>query len=214
MIWFISDPHGGQDMEGLNAYLAQRKPGDRLIILGDMELHFRDTDANREFTGWFESLDCEIAFIDGNHENFDYLYSLPEEDWHGGRVHRVSPHVVHLMRGYVFEIDGCTFFTMGGCVSSQKWKDSGLWWPQEDPTAEDIGRGYENLRAHGNKVDFILTHKHKVEDPDADPMTLQGLTNYIEEHVAYRHWYSGHWHQTMRPDDRHTVVYQEPIALE
>ncbi len=77
MIWFTSDPHGGQDMEGLNAYLASRKPGDLLIILGDMELHFRDTDANRDFTRWFESLDCEIAFIDGNHENFDHLYGLP-----------------------------------------------------------------------------------------------------------------------------------------
>lgn len=214
MIWFTSDPHGGQDMEGLNAYLASRKPGDLLIILGDMELHFRDTDANRDFTRWFESLDCEIAFIDGNHENFDHLYGLPEEDWHGGRVHRISPNIVHLMRGYVFAIDGHTFFTMGGCISTQKWKDSGLWWPQEDPSPEEIARGYENLRARGNKVDYILTHKHQVDDHDADPMTLQGLTNYVEAHVAYRHWYSGHWHKTMHPDARHTVVYQEPIALE
>ena len=193
MIWFLSDPHGGQDMDGFDNYLSFCKEDDLLIVLGDMELHFRDTDMNREFTAFFEKLPCQIAFIDGNHENFDHLYDLPEEDWCGGRVHRLSP--------------------MGGCKSTQKWKDSGLWWPQEEPTADEIALGYENLKKHGNQVDYILTHKHRVENPEADPMTLQGLTNFIEENVTYQHWYSGHWHKTVFPDDRHTVVFQEPIAL-
>ena len=213
MIWFVSDPHGGQDMDGLRRYLAQRQPGDLLMILGDMEIHFRDTDKNRAFTSWFEGLDCEIAFIDGNHENFDHLEFLPVEAWHGGYVHRVSPNIVHLMRGYVFEIEGSTFFTMGGCVSTQKWKDSGLWWPQENPSPDEIARGYENLRRYDNRVDYILTHKYRIEPCD-DSLTLQGLTNYIEEHVEYKHWYSGHWHRTERPDAQHTFVYQDPIPLE
>ena len=213
MIRFISDPHGGQDMDGLNTYLANCREDDLLIILGDMELHFRDTDMNREFTAFFENLPCQIAFIDGNHENFDHLYGLPEEDWCGGRVHRLSPNIVHLMRGYVFEIEGHTFFTMGGCTSTQKWKDSGLWWPQEEPTAEEIARGYKNLNKHGNRVDYVLTHKYRLEKPEADPMTLQGLTNFIEENVTYRHWYCGHWHKTDFPDDRHTVVFQDVIDL-
>lgn len=213
MIRMISDPHGGQDMEGFNTYLPACKEDDLLIILGDMELHFRDTDMNREFTAFFENLPCQIAFIDGNHENFDHLYGLPEEDWCGGRVHRLSPNIVHLMRGYVFEIEGHTFFTMGGCKSTQKWKDSGLWWPQEEPTAEEIALGYENLKKHDNRVDYILTHKYRLENPDADPMTLQGLTNFIEENVTYKHWYCGHWHKTDFPDDRHTVVFQDVMDL-
>ena len=31
MIWFVSDPHGGQDVEGLEKYLAQRQPGDQRL---------------------------------------------------------------------------------------------------------------------------------------------------------------------------------------
>ena len=45
------------------------------------------------------------------------LNALPERLWHGGRIHEVRPHVLHLMRGQVFDIEGYTFFTMGGAAS-------------------------------------------------------------------------------------------------
>ena len=38
----------------------------------------------------------------------------PVAEWHGGKVHRIRPHVLHLMRGQIFELEGCRFFTMGG----------------------------------------------------------------------------------------------------
>lgn len=213
MIWLVSDPHGGQDMEGLEACLAQCKKEDLILILGDMELHFRDTEGNRAFTAYFESLNGQIAFLDGNHENFDHLDSLPVEDWHGGKVHRLSDSIVHLMRGHIFELEGKTFLVMGGCKSTQKWKDAGLWWPQEEPSREEIALAYENLNKCGNKVDYVLTHKYRIENPDADPLTLQGFSNYVEKNVEFQHWYSGHWHKTAFLDDRHTVVFQEPIQL-
>ena len=42
---------------------------------------------------------------------------------HGGKVHRIRPHVLHLMRGQVFDIEGHTFFTMGGVKSVRKPTD-------------------------------------------------------------------------------------------
>lgn len=41
----------------------------------------------------------------------------PVAEWHGGKVHRIRPHVLHLMRGQIFELEGCRFFTMGGAKS-------------------------------------------------------------------------------------------------
>ena len=38
-------------------------------------------------------------------------------EWHGGKVHRVRPHVLHLMRGQIFELEDSRFFTMGGAKS-------------------------------------------------------------------------------------------------
>jgi hypothetical protein len=56
-------------------------------------------------------------FGSGNHENFDLLAEYPVEDWHGGKVQRIRPSVIHLMRGQVYSIQGKTFFTMGGASS-------------------------------------------------------------------------------------------------
>ncbi len=213
MIYLVSDLHGGANTENFLDYVKTAHPEDTLLILGDIELHFRDTEENRAFSVFFESLSCNIAFLDGNHENFDRLYDYPEEDWHGGRVHRISPNIVHLMRGYVFEIEGQTFLTMGGCKSSQKWFDMGLCWEQEIPTAAEISRAYTSLAEHSNCVDYILTHKYRIDDPSADPMTLEGFFVYVDRHVTFRHWYSGHWHRYRRLDERHTVIAQTVIPL-
>lgn len=214
MIWFISDLHGGGNMDGLERYLSFHKQNDLLIILGDVGLYLQDTEQNRAFNENFKAISCRLAFIDGNHENFDYLESLPVENWCGGNVHRVSDTVVHLMRGQIFTLEGKTFFTMGGCKSTQKWKDSGSWWPQEDPSEKEIDLAYQNLKKHHNKVDFILTHKYSTSDSAADTASLQGLFNYIEGQVIFRHWYSGHWHKTDLIDSHHTIVFQDPVKLQ
>ena len=122
--------------------------------------------------------------MDGNHENFDRLYAYPVEKWHGGKVHKIRPSVIHLMRGQVFEIDGKSIFAFGGASShdiaggilepddpdfkkKKKKLDQGWypyrvnhvsWWKQELPSEEEMQEGIENLAAHDIKVDFIVTH--------------------------------------------------------
>lgn len=215
MIWLISDIHGGQYIQGLDEYASKCTGNDLLIILGDLELNFRETAENKRFTDYFTSLDCNIAFIDGNHENFDWLDSLPIEDWNGGKIHRVSKNIVHMMRGYIFNVEGYTLLTMGGCKSSQKWRDWGLCWEQELPTEEEIKRAYANLEGDSNRVDYILTHKYHYDSSyaDASAFTLEGFTRYAETNVIYKHWYSGHWHRNERLDEKHTVVFDKTICI-
>ena len=213
MIRFLADVHGGKDASGLEKYLKTREDGDLLIILGDMELHFGDSEENRAFSAWFETLDAPIAFLDGNHENFTYLNGLPVEERYGGKVHRLSDNIVHLMRGEIYTIEGKTFFVMGGCASSQKWKDLGLWWPEESPDREEIANAYENLKKHGDRVDYILTHTPKANVPSDDPYSLDGLFRYLAAEVDYKRWYAGHLHFSGEMDGRRTVVYTEPVAL-
>lgn len=207
MIYFISDPHGGECMEGFRRYEAIRKTGDLLIILGDLGLGFTDSEENRAFDEYFLSLPYPVAVVDGNHENFDRLYSYPEEEMWGGRVRRLSENAVLLSRGYVFDIEGKRFFVMGGCKSSAKWHEKGLYWPQEEQTEEELSRAYDSLAAHGNRVDYVLTHKYRLEDADAPRLSFQGLLHYIEKNVSYTHWYSGHWHSDFALDEKHTVVF-------
>ena len=107
------------------------------------------------------------------------------EEWRGGKVHRIRPHVLHLMRGQIFQIEGCSFFTMGG-ASSHDIKDGILepnapnfeqrllilqkdprsryrinhisWWAQELPSEAEYAEARNNLNKVGWAVDYIITH--------------------------------------------------------
>ena len=204
----------GEDVGVFEKYKSIRKDGDLLVILGDVGIKFDpNNEKNRLFDGYFLSLDFPVLMIDGNHENFDYLYSCPKGKMYGGEVHRLTENIVHLCRGEIFEIEGKTFFVMGGCKSTQKWKDAGLWYEAEEPTSKEIAHAKENLAMHENKVDYVLTHKHKRSKSDENEPTLDGLVEYIEKNVTYTHWYSGHWHSELCPDPKHTVVYDNPIGI-
>ena len=126
---------------------------------------------------WQESLSFTLAIVCGNHENYDALERYPVKDWHGGKVHRIRPHVLHLMRGQIFELEGYHFFTMGG-AKSHDTEDGILepgapdferkllmlqrklraryrinhvsWWAQEMPSEEEYAEARRNL----SKVDW------------------------------------------------------------
>lgn len=217
MIYFIADLHAGESVDGINSCLASYKKGDLIIILGDIGTEFVNTEENREFTKWFLSLKADIAFLDGNHEKFEYFNSFPLEDWNGGKVHRLTPNIVHLMRGNVYEIFNKKFFVMGGCKSSQRWVDLGLVNPLEMPSEEEFSLAYGKLNKLNNKVDYILTHKYPkfpAGITEFDKNSIEGLSKYIDDKVEFKHWYSGHWHRTTFLDDKHTIVYDNPIILE
>ena len=213
MIYFLSDIQGGESTDGLYRYLSFCTDDDLLIILGDLGLDFEDTAACREFTRYFKTINKKIAVIDGNHENFGFINSLPTGDMYGGKVRILNESIVFLTRGNIYSIDGQTFFVMGGCESSEKWRKAGLWSPLENPNREEIDRAYENLSKHNNRVDYVLTHRYTKPEKNADPMTLDGLISYIDKNVEFRHWFSGHWHEYREIDDRHTVVYDIPRKL-
>ena len=59
---------------------------------------------------WLDSKKFTLLFVDGNHENFDRLNAYPVEQWNNGKVHKIRPSVIHLMRGQIFEINDISFF--------------------------------------------------------------------------------------------------------
>ena len=215
VIYFVSDLHGDRHFKGFEQYLSMAKDDDLLIILGDVGLNFEKTKENEEFTEYFLSVKKNIAFIDGNHENFEYLNSFPEEDWNGGKVRRLTENIVMLKRGNVYTINGKTFFSFGGCKSSPIWKERGLWFYGEEPEKEELDLAYYSLEKNNYCIDYILTHKY--EHPEGNIMVcvgLQELTKFIEENVTYQQWYSGHQHTEIRADEKHYLVFDNLVELE
>ena len=214
MIYLLSDLHGGKDADTFWELIERMGEDDLLLLLGDLELSFDDTEENRRFTERFLSVSKNIAFIDGNHENNPYLRSFPEDIAYGAPVYRLSPNIVYLRRGTIYTIEDKTFFVMGGCKSSQKWYDSGLVYDFEVPSEEEFAYARQSLAHHGNRVDYILTHKYpKPNDLTVRHDPLDAFLYELEERVGYRHWYYGHWHCEKEVDAKHTIVYQMPIPL-
>ena len=215
MIYFISDIHGEFDFKGLKKYLDIATPNDLLIILGDVGLNFDATKENREFTEKFLKIKRKVAFIEGNHENFEFLDSFPIEEWQGGVVNRLTENIVRLRRGNVYNIGGYKFFTFGGCKSSPKWKQMGLWYDGEEPTKSECDFAIKRLENIGNKVDFILTHKYELEESgNTGCELLFSLCKYLDENIAYKKWLSGHWHTIDKHDEKHLYIYNELLPID
>ena len=171
MLYVTGDTHG--DFTSLEEFSVQipLTRSDFILICGDFGGVWSGDKTERRRLDRLEALPCTTLFVDGNHENFDRLDRFPTEVWNGGQVHAVRPHVLHLMRGEAFQIQGHTLFTMGGAASHDisdgilspfdadyqenraAMKSSGLkfrtrhrdWWSQELPSAAQYDHARDTL---------------------------------------------------------------------
>lgn len=225
MIYLTGDTHGGLDIEKLNPEVFPCKnmtKDDYVIILGDFGFIWNRVPNKHEFNwfGWFNDLPWTTLFIDGNHENHRRLSSFPVDSWHGGQIHRITNSVYHLMRGQVFEIDGHSFFTMGGAHSVDiMYRRPGIsWWSEELPSEAEYSIAINNLEAYDWTVDYVLTHelptKQLLElDPFYKPYPLTDWLNGIRKRLDYKQWYCGHHHLDCSLSDNVHVLYNDVKPL-
>ena len=122
MVFITGDCHGNFRRFG-RRYFPEQEAMDRddyIIVAGDFGGVWADTPEENYWLDWLEQRPFTTLFVDGNHDNFRRLDTFPVRTWHGGSVHQIRPHVLHLMRGQLYEIMGKTFFTMGGAKTM--WK--------------------------------------------------------------------------------------------
>lgn len=185
-IYITGDTHG--DFQRLTRRNFPQQRGmnrdDYLIICGDFGGVWAGEQADRHKLDWLEDKPFTTLFVCGNHENFDLLNAYPELEWQGGKIHQVRPHVLHLMRGQVFDIGGFSWFTMGGAAShdiedgildpaaadferrywtlrrmNARFRVLGhSWWPDEMPSKDEYNEAEINLERARWCVDFVLTH--------------------------------------------------------
>lgn len=121
MIYITGDTHAESQRFIEDAFPEQKEmtKDDYLIVCGDFGFLWAKSESPQEkkILDWLENKSFTTLFVDGNHENFNRINSLPVEEWHGGKVHKVREHVIHLMRGEMFEIDGVNIFAFGGARS-------------------------------------------------------------------------------------------------
>jgi len=154
---------------------------------------------------WLNEKPFTTLWVDGNHESFDRLKKYPVTEWHGGKVQMISDSIIHLMRGQVYEINGKTFFTMGGAESHDRGYATGtekqdahkIWWKEEIPSEREWKEAFANLKKHGNKVDYIITHEAPGNIKFKLGYGINGVSNrlwQIYDTVEFSKWYCGHLH--------------------
>jgi hypothetical protein len=109
---------------------------------------------------WLDHLDASAAgagvnvvWIDGNHENHDWLEKARAES-RGPGLLTLRDRVTWAGRGVRWEWSGFRFGALGGAVSIDRFlRRPGVnWWPQEAPTEDDV-------RTLGDEpLDILVTH--------------------------------------------------------
>ena len=230
-IYVTGDIHASYDIQKLSSSqfdASGLSKNDYVIICGDFGLVWQNTPSEQYWLRWLDAKPFTTLFVDGNHEGFHTLNALPTETWHGGQVHQINDSVYHLMRGELFDIDGLTFFTMGGAASSkydkQHRKEGIGWFPEEVPSQEEREHAEEALSRANWKCDYVITHCAPTsckDDLGAKTNRLQihpmdEYTNWLDsirQQTTYTHWFCGHYHLDAKLNNNITVLYNNIVKL-
>lgn len=224
MIYITGDTHGDkarfiENNIGDDSWSEQ----DYLIICGDFGYLFLNDAYEKSVLEILKQKPYTICFCDGNHENFPTIFSYPQEQWNGGKIHRLAPNIIHLMRGQVFDIEGKKIFTMGGAYSIDKHlRRTGYdHWDEELPTMEEYDEARQNLAKNQNRVDIVITHTApttaiKLLGASGTPeeQSLASFLDYLMHNLSYDKWYFGHWHVDKAVTDKLTAVYYRVYCVE
>lgn len=208
MIYVTGDTHGD-----INRFkdpaMKKIKSSDTLIVCGDFGFIWDGSRKEQSVLKKLASKNFTIAFVDGCHENFELLESLPVTEWNGGKVHMVAPNIVHLMRGQIYTIEGKQIFAFGGGHSQdyEFRREGDMWWEREQPSHDEIREAIRNLAEYGNAVDFIITHEPPASLKDClnvDVLQRLEVHAFFEDIIktcSYKKWFFGKCHM-----DKHIPI--------
>lgn len=213
MIYLTGDTHIPIDISKLNTSnfpeQKQLTRDDYLIVLGDFGLYWHNDKEYEHWRKWLQEKSFTILWLDGNHENFDWINSMDISEWHGGKVH-ADGNIIHLMRGNYYEIKDKHFFVAGGAQSYDKAhrKENIDWWSDELWSHSQMEYAFsmlEGLRITNTKIDYVLSHTCPQElikpmfnidvaesYEDSTTKLLSAIRNDIPNEDY--EWYFGHWH--------------------
>ena len=204
-------------------------PNDVMIILGDAGLNYfgREQDGSRKY--FVNSFPFTTFCIHGNHEKRPYdVEGMKTKTFHGGIVwyEEDFPKIVYAKDGEIYDFDGFSCLVIGGAYSVDKYvrlSRGWQWFENEQPSPEIKRDGERKLDSVGRKVDIILSHtcplKYEpveaflkgIDQTQVDSSTEEWLDT-IEESVAYKKWYCGHFH-TAKTTHRLRFMFEDIDVL-
>jgi len=220
MIYITGDTHGLIEYERLKTYFKQKYTSkkDYLIILGDTCIVWDKENFEKTIFN-YQCLGPTIFYIDGNHENFDMLNEFPIVHKNNAKVHVISEHIYHVLRGELLIINNLKFLCLGGAESIDKnlRKEGVSWWPEESISEYDTDHALFNIEISDLKTDYILTHSAPssihVNKLNLEVSSSVEQLDRIEKHVYFKHWFFGHYHIDKEFNDKYRCFYKDIIEI-
>ena len=192
---------------------------DNIIILGDCGIAWRKDkkDLDQNIKLWNECGNgVKLYFIDGNHENFNILNSLPIENNMG----KIADNIYHLRRGQVYEFENKKILVCGGADSIDKYRriENFTWWKEEtisQETIDDIPAGH---------YDYVLTHccprsifeKNRIYlstlqflDENKINHSSEDMLEQLKNKITFDHWFFAHYHINRNLDEKFTCLFED-----
>ena len=192
---------------------------DNIIILGDCGIAWRKDkkDLAQNIKLWNECGNgVKLYFIDGNHENFNILNSLPVENNMG----KIADNIYHLRRGQVYEFENKKILVCGGADSIDKYRriENFTWWKEEaisQETINDIPAGH---------YDYVLTHccprsvfeKNRIYlstlqflDENKINHSSEDMLEQLKSKITFDHWFFAHYHINRNLDEKFTCLFED-----
>lgn len=218
MIYLTGDTHIPIDVGKLSSkrFPEQKEMTntDFLIICGDFGGVWCGDNEELYWRKWLDNKNFTTLFIDGNHENYDMLEEYPEIDFLGGKAHKISDKIYHLMRGQIYNINSKKIFTFGGASSHDKdsRKEGKSWWSRELPSENEINIAIKNLTKANWEVDIVITHCapssiQRLINPSYDENILTDFLDNVKEKLIFEKWYFGHYHIDKQIDKNLFAVF-------
>ncbi|CZE48340.1 metallophosphoesterase family protein [Campylobacter geochelonis] len=219
MIYLCGDTHGNYEIHKLlnEKFISSKEfsKDDYFIILGDFGVFWKDEtdEAEKNILEAISKLPFTVLFIDGNHENFNRLFSFKNESKFKGTVGVCGENLYWLKRGEIYEICGKNIFVFGGALSIDKaHRTPNLsWWKQEMPSEDEKEYAIKNIKnfmKNGKSIDIVLSHTapnsaisrlgYRINSSKIDS------TSIFLEHIFFlakpKEWYFGHFHNDVEFD--------------
>lgn len=226
MILITSDTHGDNDFRKLDNR-SIKKEYDRLpdyvIITGDFGVPWSNNPKDAQdlyMIKWYAEKPYDIIIIPGNHENYSRIEMLPREMYHGGWARRLNKNIVFIEKNQVIEIEGKTFYCLGGADSTDKEHRILFqsWWPQEQATYADF-ISMMGLLDTVKEVDYILAHTapskivQSMLRSDRANDTTSKLLDVLVENIKFKHFYFGHMHDDVTINGKYTCMYERVLEI-
>lgn len=94
------------------------------------------------------------------------------------------------------------------------------WWKEELPSAEEYDAARKSLDANDWKVDYIITHccPNSIADIIGgglyQPDHLTGFFEEIKEHLDFKYWFFGHYHDNRVLMRKYVLLYEQIIEIQ